>query len=94
VTLFVNINPEGQGYRIVNVDHILEISLWQLPDGGVGGTMLRMNCQDGRTDGFGPMKITVATPFADIIRRMRQGETLYVGPPAPPPQLTMPPVAT
>lgn len=66
----VNVAPDGEAPRIINVANMLECSMWASPS-GTPGTLIRMMCEDGRKEAFGPYKITVSTPFAEIIRRIR-----------------------
>lgn len=85
---FINIAMVGEAPRILNLDLVLELSMWNPPE-GAPGTTFKMAVQHNRGATEGPYVVTVRTPFADIIGRMRN-EVLRVG--QPPVQLA--PVAT
>jgi hypothetical protein len=80
---FINVAMVGEAPRIVNLDLVLDFQLWA-PENGQPGTMIRMAVQHNRGAAEGPYMITVKTPFAEIIHRMKN-EVFRVGaPPALP----------
>ena len=69
----VNVSHGDELPRVINADLILEVSPW-MPEGAPEpqGTVIKMAVSIGKNDDNVPFLMVLNTPFAEVMRRLRE----------------------